>query len=288
MVRLRDRGTAGRGGKLHGEGAALAWGALDRHPAAVRDDDPLDQAQAEPGALDLRGNDVSGTIERLEDPRLIGGLDPDAAIGDGDADHAAAARPRGDEGPGQPRAHLDRSPGGAVLDGVVDEVLERAPQRWFIAEHRWQIGGDVELDDQPRAFDQPGRGRDDVVQQRPDTDRPEREASLAGLDAGKLEDLLDHVGQPAALGAHQLAVAADLRLVVHDAVSQVLGGRSDHGERRAQLVRDGGHELHLLLGQPLRAPGREHQQAHAGAEQAEHARADEQIAASLRADRSLE
>ena len=73
-----------------------------------------------------------------------------------------------------------------------------------------------------------------------------------------------------------------------DAVGEVLGGRADHGERRAQLVRDSGHELHLLPGQPLRAPGGQHQQAHAGAEQAEHARADQEVSASLRADGSFE
>ena len=62
-------------------------GALfDRHAAAVRRDDPLDQAQAEPGALHLRGHDIGGAIERLEDPRLIRGVDPDAAVGDRHAD----------------------------------------------------------------------------------------------------------------------------------------------------------------------------------------------------------
>ena len=72
--------------EMHGEGAALAAGALDRHSPAVRRDDPLDQAQPEPSALHLRGDDVGGAIERLEDARLICRVDPDAAVGDGDAD----------------------------------------------------------------------------------------------------------------------------------------------------------------------------------------------------------
>ena len=43
--------------------------ALHRDAAAVRLDDPLDEAEAEAGALDLRGDHVGGAIERLEDPR---------------------------------------------------------------------------------------------------------------------------------------------------------------------------------------------------------------------------
>ena len=91
MARLRSRSTVGGGtvagsGKLHGEGAAFARGALDRHPSAVRNHDPLDQAQPEAGTLHLRGDDIGRPIEGLEDARLIGGFDPDAAVGDGDID----------------------------------------------------------------------------------------------------------------------------------------------------------------------------------------------------------
>ena len=55
---------------------------LTRHAPAVRVDDALHQAQAEAGALDLRGDGVGGAVERLEDVRLVRGGDPDAAIGD--------------------------------------------------------------------------------------------------------------------------------------------------------------------------------------------------------------
>ena len=102
MVSLPGRqpighGTVTGGGELHGEGAAFARGTLHRHPSAVRNDDPLDQAQPEPGTLHLRGDDISRAIEGLEDARLIGGLDPDAAVGDGDTDVVtrSAARSRG-------------------------------------------------------------------------------------------------------------------------------------------------------------------------------------------------
>ena len=85
----------------------------------------------------------------------------------------------------------------------------------------------------------------------------QRKAALPGLDPGELEDLLDHLGQPAAFAADQLAVLADLRIVVHHAVGEVVGGGADHRERRAQLVRHGGDELHLLPRQVLRAPRRD-------------------------------
>ena len=42
------------------------------------------------------------------------------------------------------------------------------------------------------------------MQERSDADGAKRKASLPGLNAGELEDLLDHVGEPAAFGAHQL------------------------------------------------------------------------------------
>ena len=50
------------------------------------------------------------------------------------------------------------------------------------------------------------------------------------------------------------------RLVVDDAVGEVLGGGSDDRERRAELVRDRRDEFHLLLREPLRAAGRQEQQ----------------------------
>ena len=56
---------------------------VTRPPCAS--DNPLHQAQPEPGALHLRGDDVGRAIERLEDARLIRGVDPDAAVGNGDA-----------------------------------------------------------------------------------------------------------------------------------------------------------------------------------------------------------
>ena len=79
---------------MHGELAALPGALSTAIAAAVRLDDALDEAQAEAGALDLRGDDVGGAIERLEDPRLLGRRDADAAIGDADLSTSPAADAR--------------------------------------------------------------------------------------------------------------------------------------------------------------------------------------------------
>src|SRR5947208_15488886 len=73
----------------HDEGAALARDALERDASGVRLDDPLDQAEAEPGTLDLRGDDVGGAVERVEYFRLVGRRDADPAVADAHVNRAA-------------------------------------------------------------------------------------------------------------------------------------------------------------------------------------------------------
>ena len=211
---------------MNGERAALSRRALDRHSPTVRRDNPLDEAQPEPSALNLRGDDVGGTVERFEDARLICCVDPDAAVGDGDADLAARWS----------AADANRLATGAVLDRVVNQVLEDAPQRRLVAQNRRQVVGNVELHDQPGCLDQRRRRRDDIADQWSDADRPQRKPPLTRLNAGKLQNLLDHLGQPPAFGAHQLAIPSDSRLVVDHAVGQVLSGGSNDSQGRAQLV----------------------------------------------------
>ena len=56
---------------------------------------------------------------------------------------------------------------------------------------------------------------------------------IEDLEAGVLEDLLDHLGEPAPLGFDQLAVALRLRGVLHDARGEVLRRRPHDGDRGA-------------------------------------------------------
>src|SRR5689334_24949660 len=99
---------ARRAGELHRKGAPLAGGADHRNPPSVRLDDlPADpEAQAE--AAELLARD--GALEALEDPGLVGRLDPDAVVAHGEEDVVRPAL----------QAHLDRFPR-AVLGGVADQ-----------------------------------------------------------------------------------------------------------------------------------------------------------------------
>ena len=110
--------------------------ALHGDLSGVRLDDPLHEAEAEAGALDLRRDDVGRAVERIEDLRLVGGGDADAAIG-----HADSTSP-----PAEAARDADPAAVGAVLDRVADQVLEHAPERRLVAGDRRQVVGDVELD----------------------------------------------------------------------------------------------------------------------------------------------
>ena len=68
----------------------VARRALEHHPAAVRLDNPLHEAQAEAGALYLRRDDRGGPVERLEDASVVRGMNADAAVYDGYEHYAQA------------------------------------------------------------------------------------------------------------------------------------------------------------------------------------------------------
>ena len=75
-----------------------------------------------------------------------------------------------------------------------------------------------------------------------DLARGQRQGS--GFDAGKLEQVVDHAGEPTDLGADLPVVAVR---VDGYAVLQRLGHRVQSCEGRAQVVRDPGHELAARL-----------------------------------------
>ena len=102
-------------------------------------------------------------------------------------------------------------------------------------------------------------------------------APVAG-DAGEREHVLDHLAQAPALVADDASVHAHLLEALHDAVRQVLGRRLDDRDRRAQLVRHRGHELHLPLAEALRAHGREDHEQHGRDQQQQDPEGDRQVA----------
>src|SRR4051812_30305366 len=146
-------GVAFHDGKRDGKGAARSWRARQRDPSAVCFDDPFHQAQAKAGAVDLRGDDLGGAVEGIEDLRLVGRRDADAAIADADLNRAAGVR----------GANADPPCVGAVLQCVADEILEDAAQRRFVAGDGGQVVVDRELDIDARGTGR-FRGRAHVAQ----------------------------------------------------------------------------------------------------------------------------
>ncbi len=173
--------------------------------------------------MNLRRDDFRRTIERFENPGLIGHRDSDPAIGDRH-EHFA---------PCLTGTYAYPAPRPSVFDGVGHEVLEHPAQGRLVAEHGRQPLADVVFNLDLRSVDERLGGVDDLMKHRGDGNRPECKAALTRLDAGEFQDLFHHLGQPSSLIAHKVAVLANLLLVSHDPVSEVFTGRSNHCKRCA-------------------------------------------------------
>ena len=92
-------------------------------------------------------------------------------------------------------------------------------------------------------------GLQDLVNDIPDVDRFELICLPSGFDLGKVEDVVDQLGQAAALGLDVLAILLDLVRLLDTSEPQELAEHADGGERRAQLVSDVRDEIRFHLGQ---------------------------------------
>ena len=284
-LRLRYGGAADRfftrGRQADRELAALARARSSRRsarhgPATMR----CTRLRPSPAPWICAAIDIGGAIERFEDSSPA---------------RPARCRCRDRDGHAAPRRPPDRrecrsiSPLAPYLMALRDQILEHAAQCRLVAER-------------PAGADRPSRTR---CGRRP-ARRRRRRASMTSCSMGaaqpgartnarcpdsmpgELENLLDHLGQAASLITHQLAVLANLLLVFDHAVGEIFGGGSDDRQRRPQLVRHGGDELHLLTRELLRASRRHHQHRHAGAEHCQDARADDQVSPPRDVDRCFE
>ena len=109
---------------------------------------------------------------------------------------------------------------------------------------------DVALDADPRRLNQLGRCRERGVDHFRHVNRPQHVAVRRVADRREQQHLFDQRRQPSGLAADDRPVLRDLLAFVNDPERDVVGGGRDDGDRRAQIVRDGGHEIHL---QPARA-----------------------------------
>ena len=99
-----------------------------------------------------------------------------------------------------------------------------------------------------RAGDRVGSG-DRLAHEVARGDRLGAEPQDTGMDAGELEQVVDHPDHPVDLGPHLPVVA---RRVVGEPVLERLGHRPEPGQRGAQVVRDPRHQLAARL-PPARA-----------------------------------
>ena len=146
--------------------------------------------QAEAGATELPGHTAIGLDEGLENLLLMGGIDADAGVTDGEL-HAVQACGR--QGPLDPQAHLA---GGRELDGIADQVDQDLAEPTPVTKHPVRhIGGHLPL--QPDALDD-GLGLQELalfVQHAVQRERGRVQLQAAGLDLGQVEQVVDQLEQ---------------------------------------------------------------------------------------------
>jgi len=156
------------------------------------------------------------------------GVDAVAAVHD--PDDGPVVVPRGDDGDGRP--------GGAVPDGVVEQVVEDAFQQAEVREQRREVVGDVDLDADAQGAQRHLEG----VQQ---VDGVEGDLQGADVDAVQVEQVLEGVVE--GLGG-VLDVADEFGALLGGQVLAALepgGGGGDDGQRRPQVVAEGGQQRRL-------------------------------------------
>ena len=176
----------------------------------------------------------------------------------------------------------------AVLEGVDDQVLDGRAQRGWSPMTAGRSGGHRALDGCTLLAPTPRPIRSRPSIRSAGANRRSGPSAAPRFDARVLQHALDHLAEPPRLALHDLAVLLHAVGVADHALRQVLRGRADHGDRRAQLVRDAGHELHLLAASRCARRDAWRQQRHADRQQQQHAEADAQVAPAHAGDGRLE
>src|SRR5215469_11798406 len=168
-----------RCGNAQDEFAAAEWLAFDIDRATVRFDDSLSEAQAESGAVDLRGQGATAAEERVEDAALLVFGDAGPAIGDPNFDETGICR----GGDANRRC--------SVFDRVLDQVLQDVLHRQAVGEDGRKIGREVFFEDDAVPLDGIKRWLEAFVDELLDADRVALADDVASFAAGEAKDLFN-------------------------------------------------------------------------------------------------
>ncbi len=236
-----------RGGRLereaYGEGAAVAGAAFHGDVAAHQAHQALADHQAEAGAAETAGGGGVGLGEGGEQAGLRRLAHSDAVVFDPEGEPQRLRALDGD-----PQRYPSRVVGGAgrKLDRVAEQVVEHLAQAGVVGEHAL---GDLGGDEHPqRAAAPPGHRQQRAAQafgQFGDADGGVLEFDPAGLDLGKVEDVVDQCEQGGAGVAHDPHLLA--LVFVQLAVFEDFQHPEHAVHRGADLVAHGGEEGRLGL-----------------------------------------
>ena len=202
--------------------------------------------------MNLLSSGAAAPVERLEDVREVAGLDAAAAVAH--VDHAPRAAARMARRRTVTPIHR---PSGACFRALATRLWSARRRAGLVtagtggAAAAAASASTSTANPRPRCTSGWHAATTSSTSAATSTARSVAHARLPPLETGVVEHLLDHVGQPPAFVVDQLAVAARLGGVGHHAGREVLRRGPDDGERRAQFVRHGGHEVHLARGQLL-------------------------------------
>ena len=182
------------------------------------------------------GHRVAHLAELLEDQPLVLGAHAGAVVGDLD-EHLVVA-------PAQP--NLDATAAGLdELDCVGQQVDEDLHHAVAIGPHRRRFRAQGELQPDVLVAEElscrPGALGDHAVQ----VDLGDQPLAAARIELREIEHLVDEPREPLALLQDDGEETRALGFVEAGIVVQDLGEGADRGQRRAQLVRDGGDEIVL-------------------------------------------
>ena len=238
--------------QVEGERASLSVGADEFDFATEQNGQLAADGKPKARAAVFAGRSSVGLLESLEDEPLLLRRDADARILDGKSDDLPGAFEYGviltPAVCGEPDTNFDVALGGE-LDGVGEQVLENLLEALRIAIHGLrEIRVEVHTEWQALRLGHVPEVAFDGFAQTGKTDFLDLDSDGAGLDFGKIENVVDKVQQ---FGAGGIDVARILDLLVRevagDVGAELLAENEDGIERRAQLVGHVRQELGLVF-----------------------------------------